>query len=439
MRTLPPLARCAAVAAAALALAAVPGAPGAPVDANAQIMKKIKKAAGRAATREAEQQTERAVRDAIRCAIDDPRCAEEAEAEGSEVVFVDEEGNVIADADGQPVASRDEAMAVAMPAPGEGIWANYDFVPGDEILFFDDFAGDEVGDFPRRWTLVQGNWEIVEWQGDRYLRANANGAVAIPLPANLPEQFTVEVPVHLTHGNSWVRITSGRAYYSRPRSYEGHAMSVERARAGLRPIRSDLPQALSALESGRMGTTAVPFRVMVDGGHMKAYLGERRVANVPNGAFPRTDTLFIAVSSASESQPVYLGAVRIAAGGRDLYDRLARDGRVATQGIYFATDSDRLRPESTPTLEEIGAMLKQHPGLRLRIEGHTDAEGEAAYNKALSERRAASVKAHLVKQSGIDAARLEAAGFGESRPAADNATPEGRQANRRVELVRLDK
>lgn len=82
-------------------------------------------------------------------------------------------------------------------------------------------------------------------------------------------------------------------------------------------------------------------------------------------------------------------------------------------------------------------MLQEHPDLRISIEGHTDSDGDDAFNKQLSERRAESVKAHLVEAYGIDPSRLETAGFGESKPVAPNDTPEGRQQNRRVELVRL--
>jgi outer membrane protein OmpA-like peptidoglycan-associated protein len=176
---------------------------------------------------------------------------------------------------------------------------------------------------------------------------------------------------------------------------------------------------------------------MADGEHMKVFLGEQRVANVPNAVFPRSDTLFVAVTAAAEKHPILIGPLRIAGGGRDLYDRLTRVGRATTHGIFFATGSDRIRPESTPTLEEIGAMLRDHADLRLGIEGHTDSDGEESYNQTLSERRAAAVKAFIVEAYGIEPDRLQVAGFGESRPVADNTTPQGRQLNRRVELLRL--
>jgi outer membrane protein OmpA-like peptidoglycan-associated protein len=83
-------------------------------------------------------------------------------------------------------------------------------------------------------------------------------------------------------------------------------------------------------------------------------------------------------------------------------------------------------------------MLQDHPDLRLTIEGHTDSDGDDAQNQGLSERRAASVKAFLVEAYGVDASRLETAGFGESTPVAPNNTPEGKQQNRRVDLVKLN-
>ena len=116
---------------------------------------------------------------------------------------------------------------------------------------------------------------------------------------------------------------------------------------------------------------------------------------------------------------------------------LATSGRVATHGILFATGSATIAPESTPTLKEIGEMLKAHPELKLVIEGHTDNVGNAAANQTLSEQRAAAVKQYLVSTYGIPAARLQAKGYGASKPVASNDTPEGRQQNRRVELVKM--
>lgn len=410
-----------------------------PPPADAQF-NRLKDAAKRAAEGEAASQVERLVREAIRCAVDDPRCVEEAEAAGEEVIFVDEDGEVITDDDGAPITDREQALAAAPPSdtPGEGIWENYDFVPGDRIVFFDDFSSDNVGDFPRRFEFLSGTWDVVESGGRRYLRATSTGSVKIPLPEALADRFTIEYEASITHGNGWVRLTTGPAYHVRERTYAGSAPTVAWRAAGLDPVRAIGPRAMALHDHDFPSDGVAPFRIMADGEYMKLYLGEQRVANVPNAIFPRTDALYLAASSATREHPILIGPIRIAAGGRDLYDRLASDGRVATQGILFATDSDRLRPESTPTLEEIGNMLREHPELRLSIEGHTDSDGDEPHNQNLSERRSASVARFLVDRYGIAPARLQTAGFGESRPIADNGTPEGKQQNRRVELVRLD-
>jgi outer membrane protein OmpA-like peptidoglycan-associated protein len=409
-----------------------------PSSADAQVIKRIKAAAERAVGSEAEAQVERLLRNAIRCVVDDPVCVEKASASGQDVIFVDDDGGVIVDGKGAPITDPAKAQAAAPRpvAPGDGAWANYDFVPGDEILFYDDFVRDNVGDFPRRFELIGGNWDVVEWEGGRYLRATSGGMVAIPLPETLPDRFTIEFPMSLRHGNAYVRLTPGRAYYGRPRDYKGSAISVEATRAGLRPV-SEGPMAMAPMEHRFERDGIATLRVMADGDYFKVYLDERRVGNAPNAVFPRTEMLYLTVSSALPDRPILVGPIRVAGGGRDLYDRLERDGRVATQGILFATNSDRIRPESTPTLKEIGAMLQQHRDLRLGIEGHTDTDGDDAYNQELSERRAAAVRRHLIDRYGVDQGRLEEAGFGESRPAAGNDTPEGKQQNRRVELVKL--
>ena len=409
---------------------------------SSQLPGRITSAAGRAAEQELQKKVTQLVRDAVRCSLGDAKCEQDAKKRGKDVVYIDPQGRIITDSAGVPITDGEKAAqqgggaGASAARPGEGAWANYDFVPGDEILFYDDFTGDVVGDFPRRLDLVQGNFEVVEWQGGRYLRATSGGLFAIPLPRTLPDRFTVEYEVNLTHGNAYVRLTTGRAYFGPARTYRGSAPSVEMTRAGLRWIGGAGPLTLTNFDSHRVSDSVVAVRVMADGDYMKMYLDELRVANVPNAVFPRSDTLFVAVNSASAERPILIGPIRVAAGGRDLYDRLERDGRVATQGILFATGSDKLRPESTPTLKEIGTALKEHPDLRLSIEGHTDSDGEEAFNQTLSEKRAAAVKTYLVATFGVDGSRLETAGFGESHPVADNTTPEGKQQNRRVELVR---
>ena len=120
-----------------------------------------------------------------------------------------------------------------------------------------------------------------------------------------------------------------------------------------------------------------------------------------------------------------------------LEQSLMETGRADIYSIYFSFNSDEIREESAPTLDEIAAVLQRHPDWKLAIEGHTDNVASDRYNLQLSERRAAAVRKALISGRGIADSRLTTAGYGESRPKDRNDTLEGRARNRRVELVRL--
>lgn len=115
---------------------------------------------------------------------------------------------------------------------------------------------------------------------------------------------------------------------------------------------------------------------------------------------------------------------------------LADSGRVLLYGVTFDTDKDTLRPESEPTLKEIGTLLADDPRLKIHVVGHTDNQGKLDYNLDLSRRRAATVTRDLTTKYGIAASRLDSFGCGPYAPAASNDSEEGRAANRRVELVK---
>lgn len=116
-------------------------------------------------------------------------------------------------------------------------------------------------------------------------------------------------------------------------------------------------------------------------------------------------------------------------------DGLAQEGRVRLYGINFDSDSDKLRADAAPAVDQLRDALKANPSWKVTIEGHTDSTSTAAHNLDLSKRRAASVKAALVA-GGTDAARLSTQGYGQTKPAASNDTELGRAQNRRVEVVK---
>jgi outer membrane protein OmpA-like peptidoglycan-associated protein len=402
-----------------LVFAAVLGAAIAPGSGQAQsIFDRAKRKLQDRVEQRADQALDRAVdeaEDAIVCAATDQVCIDNAKATGRRVEIDDTAATGAAPSGGVAV--------------GTGAWLNYDFVPGEETLFYDDYSGDEVGNFPRRLEFEGGNMEVAEWQGARYLRASDGGEFAIPLPEVLPARFTVEMDVyHGARRHGWGYVTI--RFVERP-SPANSVVRVNWTSGGLLGPR----EAISQVGQEKFKDAFVPIRIMADGAYVKVYMGDKRVANVPNADLGRADRIWVSVPATDDS-PAYVGAIRVAAGGKKLYDALAASGRVATHGILFTSGSAALRGESTPTLEEIGEMLEAHPDLALVIEGHTDNTGAAEANQALSRQRAEAVRAYLVSTFAIDESRLEAQGFGASRPVASNDTAEGRQQNRRVELVR---
>ncbi len=117
----------------------------------------------------------------------------------------------------------------------------------------------------------------------------------------------------------------------------------------------------------------------------------------------------------------------------NLESELARSGTIDLYGIYFDSGKEQFKPSSLSTLRAVLEVMKRAPDRRFRIAGHTDSDGGDSYNQNLSERRAGQVIRWLV-DNGIDAARLERAGFGETQPAAPNDTESGKALNRRVQL-----
>ena len=103
--------------------------------------------------------------------------------------------------------------------------------------------------------------------------------------------------------------------------------------------------------------------------------------------------------------------------------------------VKFDFDRQVVKPESYADIRDVAEFMKQFPQTTTVVEGHTDAVGTEAYNQSLSERRAMAVREVLVNEFGIQPGRVDAIGFGEARPVADNDSEEGRAINRRVEAV----
>jgi len=114
---------------------------------------------------------------------------------------------------------------------------------------------------------------------------------------------------------------------------------------------------------------------------------------------------------------------------------LKKDKIEIKKQVHFATGRDVILPDSAPLLDQVAAIILEHDKLKvIRVEGHTDDQGDDSFNLELSQRRANSVMRAL-QERGVDGARLKAIGYGETKPVADNKKPAGRALNRRVEFM----
>ncbi len=423
--------------------------------AEAQWGSVLKRAAENAAKRETARQVDRAVTGAIRCAVGEVECIQRAKNEGKEVVMVDDDGGLILDEEGRPVMDprdlppryrydRDAEGGAAAGwegaprAPGADVDPSSDFEAGSRTIFFEDYSADRLGDFPRNLELVKGNWEVVEWRGRRLLRTTGPryAAFVVRLPETLPERFTIEAEVFFPHTNQSAAISMEKKVVNAGYRDRQFLQIAATHGTGVKGHGDRVVESMG--KDPTIHRRLVPIRIMVDGDHVKVYVGDHRVANAPNARLPRTGLLqFSNTYFADQENPMYFGPIRVAAGGRDLYDALETEGRVAVHGILFDTDRVTVKPGSAEVLGDISAVLKQHPDLRLLIEGHTDDSGDFDHNMELSRGRAQAVLAWLVEEGGIAAERLRTVGLGPTQPEASNESEGGRRQNRRVELVKF--
>lgn len=332
-------------------------------------------------------------------------------------------------------------------------YSKYDFVPGEQVVFFEDFSQDNVGDFPALWN-TNGSAEVVTTNlyPGKWINFSMQNAVWTDDLLDLPENYTIEFDVIPIKGdNDNMPGYSFRLIQSiNEKSYDhgsvpgkaGFAFFIEYfGRPGYRTyINSDEGNELGL--SGYKENTSLyqkenqkyHISIWVQKSRVRLYQDETKLFDLPK-AFTITSVKMDRIRF--EDGAAMISNIRIAVGAPDTRSKLLTEGKLVTRGILFDINSDKIKPESYGTLKEIADVLKENSAVRVMIVGHTDSDGTDESNLDLSKRRSASVKNFLTSEFGIDVSRIETDGKGESEPTSDNNTSEGKANNRRVEFIKL--
>ena len=347
----------------------------------------------------------------------------------------------------QKDAEPEQEQKEVKPAP-QLTWAKYDFVPGTEIIFEDNLEGEQNGEFPSKWDLVQGNFENASFDGSNviyHMKCNMNGGGGIvPMLKNakedyLPEEFTIEFDAYFTENHGGYYEICFGDYKNQQKLDKEFKLADKWIRIYKNSVsgKNFETNFYPGYKSGMYDKTpkwrhvAISFNKRA----LKVYLDDARVLNIPNLGYNPTG-FSIGKQSVEGKDPGYTKNFRFAKGAVPLYDKFLTDGKFVTTGIKFDVNKATIKPESMGTINYVVKMMTEHPELKFSVEGHTDSDGEDAANQKLSEARAKAVMEKMT-ELGIAADRLTSKGHGESKPMAGNDTPEGKAQNRRVEFVKF--
>jgi len=323
------------------------------------------------------------------------------------------------------IASYSQTQNYKIPAG----WERYDFIPGYQQVFYDDFTGDRVREKPQAWELIEGQAEVLELEKQRWLRA-LNETFLKPAIETLPAQFSLEMDFYVTprgySGNYRVDI------YGQT-DEEWAALTIEEFGASFNTSWKTNIESPLELRSGRHH-----LAMMVTGEGFKCFVDSIRVVSVPkNGNFRAHDfEIFLPGGDKAGDDKSLITNVRLANLDKSFREQIQANGKIVSYGIPFAAGAATPKPEAFATLKELATLLQNDLSLNLAIECHVLESSDDGANNRLSQQRAEAIREMLFRYYKSDRDRLRPKGWGSAKPLNDIDTVDGRGANTRVEFVK---
>ena len=353
----------------------------------------------------------------------------------------------------------------ATPVAGLATYSKYDFVPGEKILVVEDFAQDAVGDFPAKWnTNSSGEVVTVDGQQGHWLMIKKKGKFVPDFVTSLPDNFTLQFDIicnekfnYYSNALDLFLVTGGND----KKIFEYSFMQYDKRsgiKVGFHPANAGSNGGTAYMETfedgekvmnnevattqffAAKGKNKIKVSIWRQKQRARVYINEEKVFDMPR-AFAAGKTyntmMFEIWSGMNNDEDRYLvNNLSLAVGAPDTRNKLITEGKFVTHGILFDVNSDKIKPESYGVLKDISTVLSENSDVKVKIIGHTDADGKDADNMELSKRRAEAVKAILISEFKIDGSRMQTDGKGESQPVDKNDTPQGKANNRRVEFIK---
>lgn len=342
----------------------------------------------------------------------------------------------------------------------------YDFIPGETIIYSNDFATDNLGELPTGWNS-NGNGVVATMDDTKghWVQLHQNATYLIDNSLSFSENFTVEFDLIMRQSNPkaafaelvWGVLSSGDLNATHNNLLRDHtatfatemniqpsdairsSMLVQTFTNRRSYFRTDLQKPGALLQQFNK---VIHVAMQVQKERMRIWFDDQKLFDLPKAIAPaiNINQLYFIVKrygGADDEVGYAISNIKIAKGLPDTRNKLLTEGSFSTTGILFASNAYNILPGSNGALNEIAAVLTANPAFRIKILGHTDNEGDAIANLELSKKRAGSVKEFLVAHFNIAASRMDCEGAGASKPISDNNTNAGKANNRRVEFIKL--